>query len=113
MKVKSEREVTQSCPTLHDPMDCSLPGSSIHGIFQARVLEWGAIAFSTLVIRERQIKTIMRYHLTLAIIAAYFLQRKIASTGEDVEKLEISYMAGGIIKWCNYSGKQFDNFSKS
>ena len=43
MKVQSEREVTQSCPTLHDPMDSSLPGSSVHGIFQARVLEWGAI----------------------------------------------------------------------
>ena len=43
MKVKSESEVTQSCPTLGDPMDCSLPGSSIHGIFQARVLEWVAI----------------------------------------------------------------------
>ena len=46
MKVKSEREVAQSCPTLCDPMDCSLPGSSVHGILQARVLEWGAIAFS-------------------------------------------------------------------
>ena len=46
MKVKSESEVSQSCPTLSDPMDCSLPGSSIHGIFQARVLKWGAIAFS-------------------------------------------------------------------
>ena len=46
MKVKSESEVTQSCPTLRDPMDWSLPGSSVHGIFQARVLEWGAIAFS-------------------------------------------------------------------
>ena len=46
MKVKSESEVTQSCPTLSDPMDGSLPGSSVHGIFQARVLEWGAIAFS-------------------------------------------------------------------
>ena len=46
IKVKSESEVAQSCPTLSDPMDCSLPGSSIHGIFQARVLEWGAIAFS-------------------------------------------------------------------
>ena len=46
MKVKSESEVTQSYPTLSDPMDCSLPGSSIHGIFQARVLEWTAIAFS-------------------------------------------------------------------
>ena len=46
MKVKSESEVAQSCPTLSDPMDCSLPGSSIHEIFQARVLEWGAIVFS-------------------------------------------------------------------
>ena len=48
MKVKSEIEVAQSCLTLSDPMDCSLPGSSVHGIFQARVLEWGAIAFSDL-----------------------------------------------------------------
>ena len=46
MKVKIESEIAQSCPTLRDPMDCSLPGSSIHGVFQARVLEWGAIAFS-------------------------------------------------------------------
>ena len=46
MKVKSESEVAQSCPTLSDPMDCSPPGSSVHGSFQARVLEWGAIAFS-------------------------------------------------------------------
>ena len=46
MKVKSESEVAQSCLTPSDPMDCSLPGFSIHGIFQARVLEWGAIAFS-------------------------------------------------------------------
>ena len=46
MKVKSESEVTESCPTLSNPMDCSPSGSSIHGIFQARVLEWGAIAFS-------------------------------------------------------------------
>ena len=45
-KGKGEREVAQSCPTLRDPMDCSPPGSSVHGIFQARVLEWGAIAFS-------------------------------------------------------------------
>ena len=47
MKVKSESEVAQSCPTLSDPMDCSLPGSSVHGVFQARVLEWDAIAFSS------------------------------------------------------------------
>ena len=48
MKVKSESEVTQSCLTLSDPMDCSPPGSSVHGIFQARVLEWGAIALSAI-----------------------------------------------------------------
>ena len=46
MKVKRESEAAQSCLTLSDPMDCSLPGSSVHGIFQARVLEWGAVAFS-------------------------------------------------------------------
>ena len=46
MKVKSESELAQSCPTLCNPMDCSLPGSSVHGIFQARILEWFAIAFS-------------------------------------------------------------------
>ena len=46
IKVKSESEVAQPCPTLRNTMDCSLPGSSVHGIFQARVLEWGAIAFS-------------------------------------------------------------------
>ena len=46
MRVKNESEVAQSCLTLSDPMDCSPPGSSIHGIFQAKVLEWGAIAFS-------------------------------------------------------------------
>ena len=50
MKVKSESEVAQSCLTLSDPMDCSLLGCSIHGIFQARVLEWGAIAFHVLAI---------------------------------------------------------------
>ena len=50
MKGKSESEVAQSCPTLRDPMVCSLPGSSVHGIFQARVLEWGAIAFSSVYI---------------------------------------------------------------
>ena len=52
MKVKSESEVTQSYLTLSDPMECSLPGSSIHGIFQARVLEWGAISFSVQLFRS-------------------------------------------------------------
>ena len=53
MKVKSESEVALLCPTLSDPMDYSLPGSSVHGIFQAGVLEWGAIAFSILSANER------------------------------------------------------------
>ena len=52
MKVKSESEDAQSCPTLHNAMDCSPPGSSVHGIFQARVLEWGAITFSTKYMRN-------------------------------------------------------------
>ena len=60
MHVKSESEVAQSCPTLSDPMDYSLPGSSIHEIFQARVLEWGAIAFSD--DKPRQHIKEQRYH---------------------------------------------------
>ena len=55
MKEKSEKKVAQSCPTLSDPMDCSLPGSSVHGIFQAIVLEWGAIAFSVFNSKTMQI----------------------------------------------------------
>ena len=58
MKVKSEREVTQSCLTLSGPMDCSPPGSSIHGIFQARVLEWGAIAFSVVIITRLKLRKV-------------------------------------------------------
>ena len=53
MEVKSESEVAQSCPTLSDPMDCSLRGSSVPGIFQARVLEWGAIALDSLKLRDK------------------------------------------------------------
>ena len=61
MKVKSEKEVAQSCPTLRDPMDCSPPGSSVHGILQARVLEWGAIVLS-----------VRRDYLGFYIIAFFF-----------------------------------------
>ena len=64
MKVKSESEVTQSCPTLSDPMDCSLPGSSVRGIFQARVLEWVAIAFSAKGTNIKFIKTVCQGHYT-------------------------------------------------
>ena len=61
MKVKSESEVAQSCLTLHYPMDCSLPGSSAHGIFQARVLEWVAIAFSNGYTRVPKIYTSLTF----------------------------------------------------
>ena len=94
MKVKSESEVAQSCPTLSDPMDCSPPGSSIHEIFQARVLEWGAIAFSELIIREMQIKTTMRYHLT-PVRMAIIKSLQTINAGEGVEKREHSCTVGG------------------
>src|SRR5574340_627138 len=58
MKVKRESEVAQSCPTLRDPMDCSLLGSSIHGIFRARVLEWGAITFSYKIVTAAAAKSL-------------------------------------------------------
>ena len=61
MKVKSEREATQSCPTLRDLMDCSLPDSSVRSIFQARVLEWGAIAFSDQSMREMSKSNMTKY----------------------------------------------------
>ena len=60
MKVESESEVAQACPTLSDPMDCNPPGSSIHGIFQARVPEWGAIAFSNYIAQGTQF-SVMTY----------------------------------------------------
>ena len=85
MKGKSESEVAQSCQTLSDPMDYSLPGSSIHGIFQERVLEWGAIAVSTLVIREMQIKTAMQYHL-IPIRMGIIKKQKITSDEEIIKK---------------------------
>ena len=64
MKEKSESEVAQSCLTLRDPMDCSLPGSSDHGIFQARVLEWSAIAFSMLVSTVQQSELALYIHIS-------------------------------------------------
>ena len=60
MKVKSESEVAQSCLTLSDPMDCSLPSSSVHGIFQARVLEWVAIAVSMIYFKPKLLLEFLR-----------------------------------------------------
>ena len=71
MKVKRESEVSQSCPTLSDPVDFSLPDSSIHGIFQARVLEWGAVAFSMTnldsILKSRDV-TLTKVHIVKAMI---------------------------------------------
>ena len=67
-RVQKEGEVTQSCPTLCDPMDCSLPGSSVHGIFQARILEWVAISFSKRSSRLRdwtRVSRIIGRHFTI------------------------------------------------
>ena len=78
MKVKSEREVAQSCPTLRDPMDCSLPGSSEHGIFQARVLEWGATAFSASSLTKDQTQALalgvwsLSYSTTREVLTLHF-----------------------------------------
>ena len=73
MEVKSESEVAQSCPTPSHPMDCSLPGSSVHGIFQARVLEWGAISFSNMtnldsILKSRDSTLPIKVHLVQATV---------------------------------------------
>ena len=79
MKVKSESEVAQSCTTLRDPMDCSAPGSSIHGVFQARVLEWGAIAIEFNI-------------LILSIIFVLILFRYITKKNENIQLHQNFYM---------------------
>ena len=83
MKVKSESEVTQAHPTLSDPMDCSLPGSSVHGIFQARVLEWGAIAFSAF--QWRELKTLLHafaLHCPIAFKNGHYKHGSSAELGQ-------------------------------
>ena len=88
MKLKSESEVGQSCPTLHNPMDCSSPGSSVHGILQARVLEWGAVAFSM---------------FRMAILKSL----QIINAREDMEKREPFETVGGNVNMCSHYGKQY------
>ena len=73
MKVKSESDITQSCPTLSDPMDCSPPGSSVRGIFQARVLEWGAIAFSDYFPYQSKTKSILFFKLYKLSYYLYYI----------------------------------------
>ena len=85
MKVESESEVAQSCWTLSDPMHCSLPGSSIHGSFQAKVLEWSAIAFSLCqVANEKKIKFCYIVFMVLKILTACQCVEILLSLGQDL-----------------------------
>ena len=87
-KVKSESEVAQSCLTPSDPMDCSLPGSSIHGILQARALEWGAIAFIYLYAKNTRRRQIL--HQILILMKTVFL-------GSDISLEPTSNLAGSTL----------------
>ena len=83
MKVKSESEVAQLCPTLSDPMDCSPPGSSVHGIFQARVLEWDAIAFSIIILSGSKLITVYVKALNAHSILISSIEKGSICLGED------------------------------
>ena len=97
MKVKSESEVAQSRPTLSDPMDRSLPGSSVHGIFQARVLEWGAIAFSEVFIVYLSKQSILKEISSEYSLEGLMLKLKLQYFGHlmrRVDSLEKTLMLG-------------------
>ena len=91
MKVKSQSEVTQLCPTLSNPMDCSLPGSSICGIFQARVLEWSAIAFSQIYILHLLYPFLCWWTFRLLFYTFYFGMFKTYPKVEKVAQLTATY----------------------
>ena len=98
VKVKSESEVAQSCPTVSDPMDCSLPGSSVHGIFQARVLEWVAIAFFEYFLSSHHMPgTILSmlcvFSLLILMLAKEVIGRKV--TPQEVKQLAQGCVANG------------------
>ena len=97
MKVKSE--VTQSCPTLSDPMDCSLPSSSVHGIFQARVLEWYAIAFSgksSIESAKTRLGTDCGSHHELLIATLRFQEKKVGKTTRPF-RYDLNQIPYGVI----------------
>ena len=118
MKLKSESEVVQSCPTPSDPMDCSLPGSSIHGIFQARVLEWGAIAFSIVSLlewkeKERQIYFSMKlvglsHFLFCILLYSFKIHMIIVEINKNKKWMEVpvaQWLAFGVLStpWARFS----------
>ena len=97
MKVKSEREVAQSCPTLCDPMDCSLPSSSVHGIFQTRVLELGATAFSKALLPAFYFLSLIYMSVLLPL-----LENKILQSRGLILKLYIFNLSQLFILWLAY-----------
>ena len=95
MQVKSQSKVVQSCPTLSDPMDCSLPGSSIHGIFQARVLEWGAVAFSAQVSNSHPKKYAAQVQVCFCEIHLPFSLTSLSHAPQRVNRMKTREEAGG------------------
>ena len=91
MKAKSESEVAQSCPILSDPMDCSLPGSSVHGIFQARVPEWGVIAFSPMDLPDSSVHGILQ-----ARILEWVAIPSSRGSSQPSDWTQVSHIAGGF-----------------
>ena len=111
IKVKSESEVAQSCPTLSKPMDCSLPGSSVHGIFQTRVLEWVVIAFSKIISnyilsQYCYIQCVLPFFFTISIFLEFHTAAKYCNTNSHKQKNTIYFLTQYIfsfvmIKWVN------------
>ena len=102
MKVKSESEVAQSCPTLSDPMDGSPPGSSIHGVFQARELEWGAIAFSYSYLNKRVwVNTLVLWQLNSLKLFPLKVCNKIANQKRKLEPFTVWMDIELISPWFN------------
>ena len=100
MKVKSKSEVAQSCLTLRDPMDCSLPGSSVHGIFQARVLEWVAIAFSYGKARSTNYCVYINIYVCVCVCMYVRMQRACPRDHHLIELTEQDVGLNGTIVYC-------------
>ena len=112
MKVKSEGEVTQLCPTVHDLMDCSLPGSSAHGVFQARVLEWVAISFSYSYLNKRVwVNTLVLWQLNSLKLFPLKVCNKIANQKRKLEPFTVWMDIELISPWCQQSDQDSDAFS--